>query len=556
MLENIAIRNFVLIPSLELDMHDGFSVITGETGSGKSIILGALSLLLGGKADKEEIRSGETSAEVSGVFSTRSKAVLDWLDEKGIVVNDGLIVIRRVVKATGRNHYSINGMAVTVAEGQELGHLLVDISSQHSHQSLMKKETQLSYLDGAAGNDSILESYRKEYGLLRKMESDRAELDEKIRKALEDREYNEFCFRELDNAELEVGEDDRLKEELQLASASEFLVSNLTEMAGLLDRASSQLSDAMGILDKCMRKDPRLSEYAPRLESGEIEVSDILDSIKEHMGSISINEYEIEEKNQRLALLQRLRKKYGGSIERAIERRDELEEKLSYAEESEDMLSGMDRRIEVQKNKVEDIAARLRKNRIKASRKLGKEISEKLNRLGMKDAVFSIEVSAAELTYTGYDRVDFLICPNKGEKISLIEDTASGGELSRIMLAMKSVFSSSNDVETLVFDEIDTGIGGSTAYDVAAELLSISDRLQVLAISHLAQIASKASQHLMVSKKVVNGRTISTLTEIRGEERVREIARLLSGDASDISLEHAEKLLEVESVEHLPGELF
>ena len=556
MLENIAIRNFVLIPSLELDMHDGFSVITGETGSGKSIILGALSLLLGGKADKEEIRSGETSAEVSGVFSTKSKAVLDWLEEKGIVVNDGLIVIRRVVKATGRNHYSINGMAVTVAEGQELGHLLVDISSQHSHQSLMKKETQLSYLDGAAGNDSILESYRKEYGLLRKMESDRAELDEKIRKALEDREYNEFCYRELSNAELEVGEDDKLKEELQLASASEFLVSNLTDMAEFLDRASSQLSDAIGILDKCMRKDSRLSEYAPRLESSEIEVSDILDSIKEHMGSISINEYEIEEKNQRLALLQRLRKKYGGSIESAIERMNELEEKLSYAEESEDMLSGMDKRIEVQRNKVEDLASKLRKNRIKASRKLGKEISDKLNKLGMKDAVFTIEVSAADLTYTGYDRVDFLICPNKGEKISLIEDAASGGELSRIMLAMKSVFSSSNDVETLIFDEIDTGIGGSTAYDVAAELLSISSRLQVIAISHLAQIASKASQHLMVSKKVVHGRTVSTLAEIRGEERVREIARLLSGDASDISLEHAEQLLEVESVEHLPGELF
>ncbi len=546
MLESIRIRNFVLIPSLELELKKGFTVLTGETGSGKSIILGALNLLLGGKADKEEIRAGEESAEINGVFSSDRPAVLEWLDGKGIECTDGEILIRRVVKSSGRSIYTINGSPVTVSEGQELGHLLVDISSQHSHQSLMKRDVQLSYLDSSAGNDRAIVEYRNEYFALRALEGERDELCAKIEKAQAEMEYNEYCFRELDSAKLEIGEDDRLKEELDIVASSEYLMTNLSEVSDALDEASTLLSKSSTILEKCIRRDPRLSEFFPRLESSEIEIGDILDSIKAHIGGFNLNEYEIEEKNERLALLQRLRKKYGGSIEGAIAMRDSLKEKLDYAQDSADLIDEMDRRIAEQRSKVERLATEIGSRRRKRAVPLSKEITAKLARLGMKNASFTVSVSPSQLGPNGEDRVDFLICPNKGEKVSLIEDSASGGELSRIMLALKSVFGNENDVETLVFDEIDAGIGGSTAYDVAAELVDISSSHQVIAISHLAQLASKAAHHLVVRKSVVGGRTVSTLEEISGDERIKEIARLLSGDASDISLEHAARLLEVQ----------
>lgn len=545
MLEHLIINNYVLIPHLDLDLRKGFSVITGETGAGKSIIMGALSLLLGDKADKESIRMGEPSAEISGIFNSNRSEVRNFLEDRGIE-SDGQLIIRRVIKNTGRSFFTVNGTPITISDGQLLGRLLVDISSQHSHQSLMKKDVQLAYLDHSSGTEPLLEKYKKEYSLLLSLEKERAELQNKIDKALEDKDYIEYCYKELVNADLQdEQEEEKLKRELELAASSEYIISNLEDLCEMLGNASSILSNSLFLLAKLIKKDSRLDVFQQRLESSEIEVSDIMESLKEHVGFFNLDPYEMEEKNQRLSILQKIRKKYGGSLGKAIERREEYAQQLECTNDSEGLLKTIDEKIIAQRNKVLDIAGELSAKRKRKSQVLSRQITEKLGRLGMKDAVFSINLERTDLSMHGLDKVDYMVCANKGEKNSRLEDCVSGGELSRIMLALKSVFSKDDDVETLIFDEIDAGVGGATAYDVASELKSISKFSQVLAISHLAQIASKADEHYIVSKSSVSGRTVSTLKRIDGEERVKEIARLLSGDTSEISMEHARTLLEV-----------
>ncbi len=546
MLEHIHIKNFVLIPNLELDFNSGLTVLTGETGSGKSIILGALSLLLGGKADKDSIRLGCDSAEISGIFSTQNNKILDILDEMGISHEDGRILIRRVVRSSGRNHYSVNGMNITLQEGSALSDLLVDITSQHSNQSLLKRDTQLQALDRSAGNLQLLEEYSAGWGVLKELEKRRAEYEEQVEKAISDREYNEFCFNELEKAGLEIGEDEKLKEELEISSSFEFLSEQLSVMRGELEKAATSLSDSLAILHRCMKKDPRLSVYESRLESDGIDVDDLKQEMASYLSSYSFDPYELEEKNSRLALIQRLKKKYGGSIESAKKRMDELSELLSLANDSESCLLEISKDIEKQNEKLLFLADKLHEKRASEAQKLSKQITSILNTLAMDQAVFEITLSPVSLNAHGRDEVHFMIAANKGEKKSGIENTASGGELSRLMLALKSALGGDDDVATMVFDEIDAGIGGLTAANVASQLKKLSSKHQVIVITHLAQIASKADHHLLVSKSVVAERTETDVFPLDGKKRIEEIARLLSGNVNDISLQHARSLLEIE----------
>ncbi len=545
MLEQIHIRNFVLIPNLELDLDSGFTVLTGETGSGKSIILGALSLLLGGKADKDSIRLGADSAEISGVFSSSSRKVLDYLDGLGVSHEDGRILIRRVVRSSGRNHYSVNGMGITLAEGAGLADLLVDLTGQHSNQTLLKHDAQLLALDRSAGNLPVLEEYSARWTELKELERRKAGYEARLEKAVADREYNEFCFNELEKAALEVGEDERLKAELDIASSAEFLSEQLSIMKAGLEKACESLSDCLSVLKRCMRKDPGLSAFESRLESDGIDVEDLRQEVSSRLSSYSFDPYELEEKNSRLALIQRLKKKYGGSIERALEKKDELSSLLALADDSEQCLRNIDEEIGRHMEGLLAVSDRLHQNRVAAAARLSKQITGVLNTLAMDQAVFEIEISPAPLCPTGRDSVRFMIAANKGEKKNGIENTASGGELSRLMLALKSVLGDEEDVSTMVFDEIDAGIGGLTASNIAGQLGKLSKDRQILVITHLAQIASRADHHLLVSKSVVSGRTETTVIPIDGEDRVSEIARLLSGNVNDISLRHARSLLEV-----------
>ena len=545
MLESLKINNFVLIPTINLDFYDGMTVLTGETGSGKSIVLGAISLILGSKADKDEIRAGESKAELEAVFRTERKSLIALLDEKGIDSDDGRIIIRRQIRSNGRSFYSLNGVNLTIAEAQEIGRMLVDITGQNSALSLVRKDRQLALLDSSKEIAASLSSYEVSYEEYLSLVEERKACLERMRKVEEDRSYLEYCLDELDKAELREGEDDEIKAKLEVASSSEYIVENLEAVKEGLDNASRSLSAALSALFKAKGKDESLDEYYQRMESSSIETDDLLQSISAQLSSYSFDPYELEDMNSRLATLQRIRKKYGGSIEAAIAKRDEIRLMLDEAEGEAISLDRLDKAIEKKRVECLEKAEALHMLRHKRAEKLGRDITSTLKKLSMESAEFRIELEKTSLGAKGFDNVSFLIAPNRGERMSPVEDAASGGELSRIMLAIKSNFLDSDDVETLIFDEIDSGISGHAASNVASVMKELSKRHQIIAITHLAQIASKADNHILVHKSEEKGRTVSHLDYIEGEKKVAEIARLLSGDDSDISLRHARSLIEV-----------
>lgn len=545
MLESLKINNFVLIPSLDLELNEGMTVLTGETGSGKSIVLGALSLILGAKADKDEIRAGEEKAELEAVFRTDRKALLRLLEDKGIDTEDGQIIIRRQIRANGRSIYSVNGSGITLSEGQEIGRMLVDITSQNSSIGLMRKDNQRRMLDSSKDILSSLADYSCSYEKLIALEKEKTLLEQRISRWEEDRAYMEYSLNELEGADLIAGEDDEIKEKLSIASSSEFIVEHLTDSKEALDEASRALSQALSSLKKARSRDESLEDIVSRLESTSIETDDILYTVSEKLSSYSFDPYELEQLNSRLATLQRIRKKYGGSLDAAIARRDEIKSLLSSSADESMHLEQLEKKIEEQRAIVLEKADELHNKRIKRAEKLTRSITSTLKKLSMESAQFDIRIDRVALSGTGYDQISFMIAPNKGEKMSAIEDAASGGELSRIMLAIKSNFLDSDDVETLIFDEIDTGISGHAASNVSLVMKELAKSHQIIAITHLAQIASRADSHILVDKSEEKGRTVSHLRYISGDDKVREIARLLSGDESEISMRHAESLLEV-----------
>ena len=545
MLESLKINNFVLIPSLDLELNEGMTVLTGETGSGKSIVLGALSLILGAKADKDEIRAGEEKAELEAVFRTDRKALLRLLEDKGIDAEDGQIIIRRQIRANGRSIYSVNGSGITLSEGQEIGRMLVDITSQNSSIGLMRKDNQRRMLDSSKDILSSLADYSCSYEKLIALEKEKTLLEQRLSRWEEDRAYMEYSLNELEGADLIAGEDDEIKEKLSIASSSEFIVEHLTDSKEALDEASRALSQALSSLKKARSRDESLEDIVSRLESTSIETDDILYTVSEKLSSYSFDPYELEQLNSRLATLQRIRKKYGGSLDAAIARRDEIKNLLSSSEDEGMHLEQLEKRIEEQRAIVLEKADELHNKRIKRAEKLTRSITSTLKKLSMESAQFDVRIDRVALSGTGYDQISFMIAPNKGEKMSAIEDAASGGELSRIMLAIKSNFLDSDDVETLIFDEIDTGISGHAASNVSLVMKELAKSHQIIAITHLAQIASRADSHILVDKSEEKGRTVSHLRYISGDDKVREIARLLSGDESEISMRHAESLLEV-----------
>ena len=545
MLESLSVRNYVLIDSLDITFRDGFTVLTGETGAGKSIMLGAISLLLGARADRAAIRKGAESAEISGIFRTERPAVLLWLDGKGIMDDDGTIIIRRVIRESGRSVYTVNGTPVTRNEGHELGSLLVDISSQHGEQSLLRPESLLSLLDEVSGSD--IPGYRMRYMKAKEAEKRLHEIEDLVRRGEAESDFMRFALNELDAASLREGEEDELRSRIKLMNASEFIRSSLSSAIEELRNASSSLSGTLSTLRKAERKDDGLISLSERVENLDIECSDVLLTLRERLSDIDFSDADLEEANERLSTIQRVRKKYGGTVEEALRRREEYRSKLRIADDGERMLEAAERELCEAEDALLSEARALSERRKRGAKGLSRSVEERLHKLGMEKAVFTIEVERRDSPGPdGMDSVRFLIAPNRGEKLSPVQNTASGGELSRLLLAIKSVTKGGGDIETLLFDEIDAGIGGAVASSVAEEIKALSSGTQIIAITHLPQLAVRAGSHFLVSKEECGGRTISRIREITGEERVEETARLLSGETSAISLDHARSLLEVQ----------
>ena len=552
MLEQLDITNYVLISHLSISFSSGLSVLSGETGAGKSVILSAISLILGEKAKADVVRRGESEAHINAVFSYGEKdaGLRAFLEREDLTGEDDTIIISRTIRAGGRSVNRVNSRIVTRETLSALGAYLIDISSQAAHQGLLKNDVQRVLLDRFSDVHAELEAYEKAFRAYQAAESELNELKEKSERARRDYDYFSFCLEELDKADLKEGEDDVLSAELKRISLSESLTEEVSASYSILkgdigEGALTLLSHALSSLNRASSRDPGLDELARRLESCEIEAEDIAASLRDYLSSLTFSERELEEKNARMSLLQRMKKKYGPSLSDAIKKREEFREALLAVDNADELLSEKEKLLAKCASELERCASALTEKRRRGASRLEEKTISILKKLSMQSAELSVMLEKIPYCQHGQDRVEFLIRANKGEKRGAIRDVASGGELSRILLALKAALSEEDETGTLIFDEVDSGIGGAVATAVGEEISALSKSHQVLVITHSAQIAARADDHFLVSKREEGERTFSEVRKIDGEGRIKEIARLLSGKTSDSALVHARELLEV-----------
>ena len=552
MLEQLDITNYVLISHLSISFSSGLSVLSGETGAGKSVILSAIALILGEKAKADVVRRGESEAHINAVFSYGEKdaGLRAFLEREDLTGEDDTIIISRTIRAGGRSVNRVNSRIVTRETLSALGAYLIDISSQAAHQGLLKNDVQRVLLDRFSDVHAELEAYEKAFRAYQAAESELNELKEKSERARRDYDYFSFCLEELDKADLKEGEDDVLGAELKRISLSEALTEEVSASYSMLkgdigEGALTLLSHALSSLNRASSRDPGLDELARRLESCEIEAEDIASSLRDYLSSLTFSERELEEKNARMSLLQRMKKKYGPSLSDAIKKREEFREALLAVDNADELLSEKEKQLAKCASELERCASALTEKRRRGASRLEEKTISILKKLSMQSAELSVMLEKVPYCQHGQDRVEFLIRANKGEKRGAIRDVASGGELSRILLALKAALSEEDETGTLIFDEVDSGIGGAVATAVGEEISALSKSHQVLVITHSAQIAARADDHFLVSKREEGERTFSEVRKIDGEGRIKEIARLLSGKTSDSALVHARELLEV-----------
>ena len=545
MLEHLDIRNFALIENLSVDFSDGFNVITGETGSGKSIILGALGLLMGEKADTSAVRTGAEEIVVNAVLSVpEGHEILSWLKERDVEPEDGALYIRRTVKANGgRSLIHVQNQVFSRQDLCTLAESLIDMHGQSEHQSLLSVDRQRRILDSYAQNGALLPSceqaYKKIGSLLRQKEELLASLEEGRRQA----DYLQFALDEIESAKVKVGEDEDLKERIRVLGQFESIFENISNCTDRLKEARAAVYDAVSSISRAAKSDSSLSDYVARLESARIETEDIAEALKEYLRSIEYSEDTVNSMQDRLALLQKLKRKYGPDLEGVISFAQKARQTLDVTENFQSHLDECEKALGEAQKQYGMYCAKLSDSRKKAASALQKSIEAVLRTLGMPNAMFSIDITEGKTTSHGKDQIEFLISANPGEAQKALRDIASGGELSRVMLALKTVLSKEDEIQTQVFDEIDSGIGGSVAISLAKCIKDLSKTKQVIAITHLASIASLADSQMVVTKSVEQGRTFTHLKQVSGDERVREIARMLSGDESEVSLEHARRML-------------
>ena len=545
MLEHLEIRNFALIENLSVDFSEGFNVITGETGSGKSIILGALGLLMGERADTNAIRTGTDGILVDAVVSVpENHEILPWLRERGVEPEDGVIYIRRSVRANGsRSLIHVQNQLFTRQDLCILADSLIDMHGQSEHQSLLIPDRQRRILDSYAQNDGLLNRCAEAYGRIVELKARKEELQNQLEEGRRQQDYLQFALEEIENADVKSGEDEELKERVRVLGQFESIYENVTGGAERLRDIRGGIYDAQTSVAKAAKVDSNLSEYTARLESARIELEDIASGLREYLGSVDYSEDAVNAMQDRLATLQKLKRKYGPTLDDVLAFAEKARETLDITENFEAHLEECEKNLTKAQDDYDKIAEKLTDARKNKASILEKDIESVLRTLGMPNAVFGIDIAQAKETAHGRDHISFEISANPGEAKKSLKDIASGGELSRVMLALKTVLSKADDIQTQVFDEIDSGIGGSVALSLARCISDLSKSKQVIAITHLASIASMADCQMVVTKTVEGGRTYTHLKPVSGEERVREIARMLSGDESDVSLSHARSLL-------------
>ena len=550
MLRELRIRNFAVVENLTVPFAPGFNVLTGETGAGKSILVDAILLLRGARAQTDVIRADAETATVEAVFEVSDGAVAT-LDEAGLPLEDGEVVIRRELSRSGRHRAFVNDAAVTVGLLERLGDALVQVHGQHEHQRLLEPTRQLDVLDRFADAEPLRERFA---ALFAKHAEARAEL-ERRRGAARDRAQRQDLLRfqvsELDAARVRVGEDDELRTERRRLQHAERFAAGLQEVGSLLHddaaSATARLARAGRVLSDLGRLDPAFAAPAETLDAARAHVEDTLAAVRGLRDTIVFEPGRLEGIDERLDALTRLKRKYGDSEEALLRFRADAAAELDRLERHEELLAEDERRLAELEAEMVSAARALGAARREAAAKLGPRVQRELRQLGMDRAAFevaTIDLAAGDWGLRGAERVEFRFTANPDEPNRPLARIASGGELARTMLALQVVLSGDDDAPTMVFDEVDAGIGGRAASVVGDKLAALGGSRQVLCVTHLAPIAALADQHVRVAKSVRGGRTRATTAVIVGDERAAEIARMLGGDASGAAaLDHARALL-------------
>jgi DNA repair protein RecN (Recombination protein N) len=549
----IVVENYAVVERVRVRFHAGLNLLTGETGSGKSIVVDALGLVLGGRASADMVRSDTERARVAAIFEVPKDAgLLGLLDQAGAPVEEGELLIEREVLAGGKSRAFLGNRPVTIALLREIAPFLADIHGQHEQQQLFSSAAQLRSLDDFAG----LEGQHEEVaGLFRRWKSIESELEELNRSEQEKLRMADlwsFQRKEIDTAALHPGEDAQLEQERLVQRNMAKLQDNANAAyAALYEEQSSvsaQLRTALKKVEELARIDTSLQRVAETLQSAAIGVDDASDSIRDYMDKLEADPKRLDEIESRLALIERLKRKYGSSLDDVLTFLEDVRAKMEAIETAGDRRTKLEQDLAQASAAYQERAAALTSARKAAADKLAKKVETELGSLALESAVFRIEVLQANWSENGADRVEFLISANAGEEPRALEKVASGGELSRIALALKTSLgnreSASGVRRTLVFDEIDTGIGGGVAEAVGRKLKKLSSANQVLCVTHLAQVAGFADHHYSVEKREVKGRTVAEIEELTGDERTREIGRMLSGQkVTPEALKQAEQLI-------------
>lgn len=538
MLASLQIRNFALIDNATLEFGEGLNVISGETGAGKSILVQALEILLGGRGSSDLIRQGEEDAEVSGLFVSSKTG-----EEVGL---------RRVISRSGKNRAYLNERPVPVSAIESTSQDLVDLASQHEHQVLLRSERHLSLLDEYAGSESLLQGYRALLNRTRALQNERGGLAAKEREAREKEDFLRYQLKELEEAKVCEGEEtelqrerDVLKHAVRLGEVTlkgeEILESGEEAVAGRLGRLSRELQQAAAI-------DAELSPIASQVEESLCQIQEAAKFLRGYSQKIAFDPDRLQEVEDRLALISRLKKKHGGSIEALVLKEREMRDGVTLLENFGREIERIDRELSRLGTEILKNAKELSAKRSKAAQKLSREVEGELKDLGMAGARFLFELkplAQGQFNDDGIDDGEFLIAPNPGEGPRPLARIASGGEISRIFLAIKKVLGGIRSSETCVFDEVDAGIGGRVAEVVGKKLRDLAAHDQVLCVTHVPQIAALADRHFLAEKREARGRTVASVRLLEGRERVAEIARMLAGEkVPDTALKHARTLLE------------
>jgi len=565
MLKSLQIKDYALIENINADFSEGLNIITGETGAGKSILIDAMGLLLGDRASTQIIRKGAKKSIVEGIFDvSKNKNVEKFLLKNDIDYFDELIV-RREVSIQGSNRCFLNDTPTSLALLKDIGNLLVDLHGQHEHQSLLRTLTHIDFLDEFAGVSNLLDQYRKEHSKLSEIAKELFVLKNKENSLKEEREAYEFQIKEIDAVAPHPNEENSLKDELNILENAEKLLFLTGDVYSRAYESENSVQDNLvsiqGNLNELATIDNSFSEISNEIESAIAIVNDIADFVRSYREKVENDPAKLDEIRERLGALTLLKKRYGGTLEKVIEHRENIGHEFELTSNYKERIVELENSLESVRKSIGEIAKKLSKERKNAALKINEEVVTVLTELGISDAKFETRIknnqandSAANFIIVddtkykfnskGYDEVEFLISTNIGEDLKPISKVASGGEISRIMLALKTILAKNDKLPLLIFDEIDTGVSGRIAQKVGAALKSLASLHQIVAITHLPQIAALSNEHFTVEKKKIGTRVVSSIKKLNEEEKIDEVAKLLSGeDITDAAIKSAKELM-------------